>query len=206
MAAIKTSFASLLLAAAAVGGAVALGQEPATPAAPVAPVLQNAVQPPAKEEPSASAQQFMRHDSLDADYSVELPVDWDIKANIKGFDCVAFAPKPTPYVSDYLDSLSISFYKGGKGLDDFADELASSLKAHSPDFKLLAKGKGLEIQGCKTLRLEYEFSSGRVDVRSSAILISKDGKVWSLTLNSGKRSFPLRKGIFDRALSSFKPQ
>lgn len=186
---LKNSAIALLLAAATALPAVA-APEPETPK-PVEPIAQNS--------------QFLNHESLDACYSVDLPAEWDLKANIKGFDCVAFAPKPSPYAPGYLDSISLAFHKDGKSIGDLADEMIDALKAHSPEFKLLARGKGPELAGCKTLLMDCEFNSGHVNVRAYLALISKDGRAWCIALNSSKHSFPSRKELFDKALSSFKP-
>lgn len=145
--------------------------------------------------------QFIKHESREGGYSIDLPLDWDVKTSLKDWDCVAFAPKTTAEAGEYLDTISISLLNGE--LAATAESLTASLKAKSPAFSLLSS-KELKASGSDAIRLEYAYESGAVKIRAVTLLVAEGPRVWAATFSGTNRSFIARKSLFDKVESSFK--
>ena len=150
--------------------------------------------------------QFIKHESQEAGYSINLPLDWDLKTNLKDWDCVAFAPKAPMAANDYLENAAVALIddKDGKGPSPAAGALVASLKAKSPAFSLISQ-KELKVSGCDALRLEYVYESDSVKVRAVTLFISKGQRILAATLSGDPKRFFARKSVFDKIEASFSP-
>ena len=150
--------------------------------------------------------QFMKHESKEAGYSIELPLDWDIKTSVRDYDCVAFAPKAPMAQDEFLDNVTISFLedKDKKGLDSFSEAFVANLKARSPAFSLVSEKK-LKVADCEALRLDYSYALGGVQVRSSALFVARDGHILVLSFNAEPKRYVAKKQLFDKIEASFRP-
>jgi hypothetical protein len=157
----------------------------------------------AEEQP---AQQFLKYESKEGGYSIDLPLDWDVKANVRDWDCFAFAPRDSAKPDEFLDCASVALLDGkeGKGASYAADALLAALKAKSPSFSLASR-KELDAPGWEKVRLEYSYDSAGVKLRAVTLIAAKGQRLWAVSFLAEPRRFIARKALFDKMETSFNP-
>lgn len=155
----------------------------------------------AQEEP-----QFLKHESPEAGYALDLPLDWDIKTSLKDWDCAAFAPKSPASTNGYLESVSVALLDGKELKSPLAaaGAMTAALKARSQDFSLISQQE-LKVSGCDAARISYSYESGSVKAMASTLFVAKGERLWALTFSGEPRRFIAKKALFDKVEASFRP-
>ncbi len=152
--------------------------------------------------------QYLRQDSPEGGYSMDLPLDWDVKTGLRGWDCVAFSPEREPG-SPYIANISVAAadLKDVKSPAKAAEAFTAALKARSDSFSMLSEGE-VSLAGCEGVKIEYLYEAEREKLKGRALFLSKDGsgKLWSLSFSGSLQSFARSKAAFDAAEASFKPR
>jgi len=150
--------------------------------------------------------QLLRQESQEGGYSIELPLDWDVKTGLRGLDCAAFSPL-RPEGAACLESVSIAVLdaKEAKSPSEAAAAFSAALKARGEGFSLTSEGP-VSIGGCEGFRVECLYEVAGAKLKARGVFLRKKGgsKIWSVTFSCSPQEFARDKSLFDAVEASFK--
>lgn len=141
------------------------------------------------------------------DFSVDLPSDWEVLKEVRGFVLIAQEPKqgPEDKVQENVGIRIIESLPGDLDAEKYLEDVRKTLPGNVKDYESIASGKET-VNGIDAAWHTYYHTDQSIPLKALKYALWKDEKAYNITFNAARDDYAKYEETFYSIVRGFKPK